>query len=197
MAEATAAGRGVRLQAVNLPAASAFVNPDSAHHGPGREAGGASIIPPDATASTAIKRPPPRRRACRRDRRWSAWRAGVVACPTPLAPLPIFSAQAWPPCGWPQAVSVASVLDRQLFGASLCRRFFDFPQKRNRQYHEPQCGTSQSGAIPPFFNSFAATRNRSGISMRWSFRRNITPIRSRASNSSRSFRRSSVGNGNR
>jgi non-ribosomal peptide synthetase component F len=37
-----APGRGIRLQAVNLPAASAFVNPDSAHHGPRREAGGAS-----------------------------------------------------------------------------------------------------------------------------------------------------------
>jgi hypothetical protein len=38
------------LLGVNLPAASPFVNPDSAHRGPRREAGGASIIPPDATA---------------------------------------------------------------------------------------------------------------------------------------------------
>jgi hypothetical protein len=33
------------LPRVNLPAHVAFVNPDSAHHGPRHEAGGASIIP--------------------------------------------------------------------------------------------------------------------------------------------------------
>jgi len=41
MAEAMAAGRTVRLPGLNLPAASPFVNPDSAHHGPRRKAGGA------------------------------------------------------------------------------------------------------------------------------------------------------------
>jgi hypothetical protein len=55
MAEAMAAARHGRLLGVKLPAASPFVNPDSAHHGPRREAGGASIIPPDATASAAIR----------------------------------------------------------------------------------------------------------------------------------------------
>ena len=45
-----AAARHGRLPRVNLPAASPFVNPDSAHHGPRREAGGASIIPPDANS---------------------------------------------------------------------------------------------------------------------------------------------------
>jgi hypothetical protein len=34
---------------------SCFVNPDSAHRGPRREAGRASIIPPDVTGSAAIK----------------------------------------------------------------------------------------------------------------------------------------------
>jgi hypothetical protein len=37
--EAMAAGRTVRLPGLNLPAASPFVNPDSAHHRPRREAG--------------------------------------------------------------------------------------------------------------------------------------------------------------
>jgi len=37
MAEAMTAGRTVRLEGVNLPAARPFVNPDSAHHGPRRE----------------------------------------------------------------------------------------------------------------------------------------------------------------
>jgi hypothetical protein len=59
MTAATAAARHGRLLGVNLPAASPFVNPDSAHHGPRYEAGGASIIPPDATACAAIKGPPP------------------------------------------------------------------------------------------------------------------------------------------
>jgi len=72
MAEATAAGRGVRLKAANLPAASPFVNPDStSRFGAPRAAargGRASIIPPSA----ATKGPPPRRRACWRDRRWWA-----------------------------------------------------------------------------------------------------------------------------
>jgi hypothetical protein len=45
-----AAARNDRLPRVNLPARIAFVNPDSAHHGPRREAGGASIIPPDANS---------------------------------------------------------------------------------------------------------------------------------------------------
>jgi hypothetical protein len=42
---ATAAARHGRLLRVNVPAASAFVNPDSTHHGPRQEAGGISIIP--------------------------------------------------------------------------------------------------------------------------------------------------------
>jgi hypothetical protein len=74
---ATAAARHGRLPRGNLPAATPFVNPHSAHHGRRREAGGASIIPPDATASAEIKRPLPRRRACRRDRRGSASRASA------------------------------------------------------------------------------------------------------------------------
>jgi hypothetical protein len=37
-----------------------------------------------------------------------------------------------------------------------------------------------SGAVPPFFKSLAATRKRSGISMRPSFRGCITPMRFRA-----------------
>jgi len=40
-----AAARHGRLPGVNLPAASAFVNPDSAHHGPRREAGGHQSFP--------------------------------------------------------------------------------------------------------------------------------------------------------
>jgi len=50
IAEMPAAARHGRLPRVNLPARIAFVNPDSLHHGPRREAGGASIIPPDANS---------------------------------------------------------------------------------------------------------------------------------------------------
>jgi hypothetical protein len=45
IAEMPAAGRGVRLPRVNLPAASAFVNPDSAHYGPRREPLDAADVP--------------------------------------------------------------------------------------------------------------------------------------------------------
>jgi hypothetical protein len=60
MAEAPAAAGCGRLLGVK-PASRKrpFVNPDSAHLGPRREAGGASIIPPDATAPLDT----PRRRA--------------------------------------------------------------------------------------------------------------------------------------
>jgi hypothetical protein len=47
MAEATVGDRGVRLQAVNLPAASPFVNPDSAYHWPRREGLDAGDVPLD------------------------------------------------------------------------------------------------------------------------------------------------------
>jgi hypothetical protein len=72
IAEMPAAARHGRLLAVNLPAASPFVNPDSAHHGPRRASGGASIIPPDATASAAIRGPARRSAASRSMRRRAA-----------------------------------------------------------------------------------------------------------------------------
>jgi hypothetical protein len=73
MAEARAASRGVRLQAVNLPAArrlrqSRFGAPWATARGWRR----INHSPLNATASGAIKVPPPRRRAYRPDRQWSA-----------------------------------------------------------------------------------------------------------------------------
>jgi hypothetical protein len=72
MAEATTTGRGVRLQPVNLPS---LVNSDSAHRGPRHEVGGASIIPPDATGSAAIKGPPRSARRPMRETRRAPRRA--------------------------------------------------------------------------------------------------------------------------
>jgi hypothetical protein len=54
MAEAMTADRTVRLQRVNLPAASPLVNPDSAHHRPGREADGAADHSPCCNSATSL-----------------------------------------------------------------------------------------------------------------------------------------------
>jgi hypothetical protein len=54
---------------------------------------------------------------------------------------------------------------------------------------------AHNGATPPFFNKRAATRNRSGMSSRSSLRRNITPMRSSAVNSSAGPEASTSGKG--
>jgi hypothetical protein len=51
----------------------------------------------------------------------------------------------------------------------------------------PHAAATHSGAVAPFLRSFAATRNRSGMSIRPSLRRNITPIFSIAAYRSRSW----------
>jgi hypothetical protein len=55
MAEATAAGRTVQLQRLNLPTASPFVNPDSATQGATARGLRRQIIPRAATALAASR----------------------------------------------------------------------------------------------------------------------------------------------
>jgi hypothetical protein len=59
MAEAMAVDRGGRLQGVNLPAASPFVNPDSAYHWLRREALDAGDVPLPSTCPAAAPGPIP------------------------------------------------------------------------------------------------------------------------------------------
>jgi hypothetical protein len=75
MTAATAAGRGVRLQGVNLPAARPFVNPGSAHHGPRREPLDASGVPRPSTCPAAAPGPMPVARPAARPAMPAWWRA--------------------------------------------------------------------------------------------------------------------------
>jgi hypothetical protein len=76
MAEATAASRGVRLQAANLPASSTFVNPDSAHHGPRREPLDAADVPRPSICRAAAPGPMPRGREVSTFFNLTIWRFG-------------------------------------------------------------------------------------------------------------------------
>jgi hypothetical protein len=75
IAEMLAAARHGCLLRVNLPAASPFVNPDSAHHGPRREPLDASGVPRPSTCPAAARSAASRSMPAR-------WRAAPASSPT-------------------------------------------------------------------------------------------------------------------
>jgi hypothetical protein len=94
MAEATAAGHGVRLQPVNLPAASAFVNPDSAHHGPRHEPLDAGDVPRPSTCRVGV---PVARSAARPSTAGAAANGAKIKPASPASAPPRSASRSMPP----------------------------------------------------------------------------------------------------